>query len=286
LLVTAGWHIASPPIFVHSFATAKLGLLMAVPNLTALRLGVYLTKAEFAKKHAATLGGLFWTIFTPTATILTIWIALDYGLGMRAISGADYGQRLVVGLAAWLFLSEAVLGGSQTIVGNPHFVKKVKFPVILLPAVSVASALIIHIVILILLVCLLLFQGVVPGWQIATLPLWVAAAAIAAASLAIITSALSVLIPDVSALLPSVVGLFFWLTPVVWPLETVVASYRWIFFLNPATIIVEGYRYAILGKPFQLEWLGLLLAMAFVTAVLLIAVLFFRRVQPLFADVI
>jgi ABC-type polysaccharide/polyol phosphate export permease len=243
---------------------------MSASSPSLLRLGFHLTKAEFAKKHAATLGGLFWTFFTPAATVFTIWVALDYGLGMRSISGPGYGQSLVVGLTAWLFVSEAVLGGSQAIVSNPHFVKKVKFPIEILPSVSVISALV--------------SQGVFSGWPLATLPLWVLLALITVLALARLTSALTVIVPDVGALLPSIIAILFWLTPIVWPLATVSEQYRWLFMANPATAIIEGYRYALLGKPFELGVAEMASAAAVVTFIVLSSFVFFRRVRPLFAD--
>jgi lipopolysaccharide transport system permease protein len=257
---------------------------MSAPSPSLIRLGYHLTKAEFAKKHAATLGGLFWTFFTPVATIFTIWIALDFGLGMRSISGPGYGQSLVVGLTAWLFISEAVLGGSQAIVSNPHFVKKVKFPVELLPSVSVMSALVVHLVLLTLVSTLMLAQGTFSGWPLATLPFWVLLALITALALARLASALIVVVPDVGALLPSVIAILFWLTPIVWPISTVSEQYRWLLMANPATAIVEGYRYALLGKPFELEATGMAGAAAVVALITLAAFAFFRRVRPLFAD--
>jgi lipopolysaccharide transport system permease protein len=256
-------------------------------NLSApplLRLGFHLTKAEFAKKHAATIGGLFWTFFTPVATILTIWVALDFGLGMRSIAGPGYGQSLVVGLTAWLFVSEAVLTGSQAIIANPHFVKKVKFPVELLPSVAVMSAMVIHLVLLALVLTLLVSQGVFSGWPLATLPLWVLLALITALALARLTAALTVIIPDVGALLPSIIAILFWLTPIVWPLSTVNGHYRWLFMANPAAIVVEGYRFALLGKPIDLEPAGMAGAGMVVALIVIAAVVFFRRVRPLFAD--
>jgi lipopolysaccharide transport system permease protein len=251
---------------------------------STLRLGYHLTKAEFAKKRAATIGGLFWTFFTPVATILTIWIALDFGLGMRVISGPGYGQALIVGLTAWQFLSEAILTGSQAITSNPHFVKKVRFPLGLLPSVSVLSALIIHLVLIALLLVLLVSQGVFSGWPLATLPLWIALAVITAFAFALLTSALTVMIPDVGALLPSIIGIMFWLTPIVWRLDTVSEKYRWLFMANPAAIVVEGYRYALLGKPLDISPSGMAGAGVFMTIIILAALAFFRRVRPLFAD--
>jgi ABC-type polysaccharide/polyol phosphate export permease len=249
-----------------------------------LRLGYHLTKAEFAKKRAATLGGLFWTFFTPVATIATIWIALDFGLGMRAISGPGYGQALIVGLTAWQFISEAILTGSQAIVSNAHFVKKVRFPLGLLPSVSVLSSLIIHLVLVGLLLILFAVQGVFSGWPLATLPLWILLAVATAFAFALLTSALTVIIPDVGALLPSIIAIVFWLTPIVWRLDTVSEEYRWLFMANPAAIVVEGYRYALMGKPLDLGWSGIAGAALFMAILILSAIAFFRRVRPLFAD--
>lgn len=251
-----------------------------------LRLGFHLTRAELAKRNASSIGGLFWTFFTPTATIVTIWLALDYGLGMRATSGPGYGQALISGLAAWLFFSDAVNGGSQAIVGNPHFVKKVKFPVALLPAATVMAALVTHIVVLGLVVLLLAIQGTLPGMALLSLPAWVLLAFVIALSCALLASALTVVIPDVGAVLPSMIGLMFWLTPIVWPLEMVPEHARWIAMLNPMTLVVEGYRFALLGRSLPFDSLALA-AIAFGILLLsAVAIALFARLRLIFADVL
>ena len=273
-------------MLVHRYARIRGVIAMKTDTASNFRLGWHLAKAELANRNAASFGGVFWTFFTPVATILTIWIALDYGLGMRASAGPGYGQALVAAMVVWLFLSEAIVNGSLAIRSNPHFVKKIKFPVGLLPASSVLAALVTHLVILTAVIGLLISQGVSPGWPMLTLPLWIALAAAIALSLALLTSALTVVIPDAAAILPSVIGLLFWLTPIVWPMSIVPEPYRWVVLLNPMAIVVEGYRYALTGKPIELGVLtyGAAAAITVLTAVLAIA--FFRRVRPLFADML
>lgn len=259
---------------------------MNATTASLFRLGYHLSRAELAKRNATSFAGIFWTFITPVLTILTIWVALDQGLGMRASAGAGYGQALVAGLCAWLFVSDSILTGAHSIAGNPHFVKKVRFPVGLLPASCVFAALAIHLVILLVVIAILAFQGVTPGWQLMTLPVWIALAVLVSLAFAMLTAALTVVIPDIGAILPSIIGLLFWLTPIVWPLSMVPEQNRWIALINPFAIVVEGYRFALIGAPMQMDAAMLGLSALFAALALFLAMAFFKRVRPLFADML
>jgi lipopolysaccharide transport system permease protein len=91
-------------------------------------------------------------------------------------------------------------------------------------------------------------------------------------------------VPDVGAMLPGVINLWFWMTPVVWPLSNIPEEWRWAAFLNPMTIIVEGYRYALTGAPILIGRFGLVLLSSAVLFVWAVSLLAFRRMRSAFAD--
>ncbi len=250
----------------------------------ALRLTWDLTKAELTRRHAASIGGFFWSFFTPVATVVTIWIAFDYGLGLKALRGAEYGQGLIVGIAVWLFVADAVNNATSSIVANPHFVKKVRFPVALLPISSVLSALVIHVFIVLAAVLFLGLQGVRPTVALLTLPFWMALTLLLCLGTALIAAAANVVLRDVGAMLPALVGLWFWLTPIVWPLDMIPPDWRWVALFNPVTVVVEGYRYAMLGIPLPIEPGAVALVVLAILSATGAAAAFFARLRPVFAD--
>ncbi|MGL5361743.1 MAG: ABC transporter permease, partial [Bosea sp. (in: a-proteobacteria)] len=169
-----------------------------------LDLCAYLTRMEFERRFAGTMGGKLWVFLSPLMTIVVIWLALDYGLGMRASLGPAYGMSLVVGLCAWLFVSDAINSSTGSITGSPHLVKKVVFPVILLPVSNVLAAFIVHLLLLAVVFGLLTFQIGNISWNLLALPFWSGCLLLFAAMMAILAAGLNVLFRDVGAVAPNI----------------------------------------------------------------------------------
>ncbi len=222
----------------------------------------------------------------PLLSIATIWVAIDYGLGLRASQGTAFGLRLISALSVWFFFLEAILNATHSIVGNTHLVKKVRFPVDLLPISSAMVAFAVHIVVIGIVMIIVLSQLGQVSFAILTLPVWLALNFLIAVGFCFILASLNVFFPNVGVMLPALAGLWFWLTPIVWPLTRIPEDWRWIAMLNPITVVVEGYWYALSGAPLlygvaitaviAVVWVAMVVAMAFV----------FFRLRPHFADVL
>jgi ABC-type polysaccharide/polyol phosphate export permease len=216
--------------------------------------------------------------------LLTTWIALDFGLGLRRLIGPGYGLALICGFAAWLLVSDGVSGSLGSIVGQPHLVKKVAFPVALLPLSTVLSGLAGHAVVLAAVILIVTLSGTPPSATLLTLPFWIVAALLLAGAVGLFVSSLNVVVRDAGAVVPPIIGLWFWLTPIVWPLTATEGIGRALALANPMTFLVEGYRYALLGTPFPGG--GPAIAGGALVILLLMGVSFlaFRRLRPVFAD--
>ncbi|MGL5361611.1 MAG: ABC transporter permease, partial [Bosea sp. (in: a-proteobacteria)] len=124
------------------------------------------------------------------------------------------------------------------------------------------------------------------SWNLLALPFWSGCLLLFAAMMAILAAGLNVLFRDVGAVAPNILSLFFWLTPIVWPVSQLPESWRFLLFFNPPAIIIEGYRSAILGTapPLTLPW-TVFFALLLVAGASL-AFLAFRRIRSSFADVL
>jgi lipopolysaccharide transport system permease protein len=249
-----------------------------------LSLFAYLVRAELRRRHAGSVGGVVWTLVAPTTLIGVMWLALDFGLGLRSLVGPGYGIALVVGMTAWLAFSDSVLDATGVVVRNPHLVKKVLFPVELLPVASVASSFAIHLALAALVLILLLALGHFAVGLVWTLPIWIALSALLAAGMAFLVAGLNVFLRDVQAIAPFAVTVWFWLTPIVWPISAIPPDKLWLAGLNPMAIVVEGYRGALTGTSLPFDMGAVFLAFATAGAAFLIGAWLFRRLRPDFAD--
>jgi ABC-type polysaccharide/polyol phosphate export permease len=250
------------------------------------RLCLYLTRMEFEKRFAGTAGGKIWMFVGPLATVATIWIALDFGLGLRATSGPQYGVSLAVGLTVWLFFSEAITSSIGSIVGSPHLVKKVVFPVALLPLTNVMAAFAVHLLLVACLLVAILLQGHGISWTILSLPFWALCLLLLSAGLATLAAALNVLFRDLGALLPNAISLLFWLSPIVWPVANIPEAWRGLVYINPAAVVIQGYRYALLGDAHSLGFFGPALFWVLLIVLLAAVAALYSKVRPLFANVL
>ena len=176
---------------------------------------------------------------------------LDATLNLRRTVGAGYGDALVIGLAVWLFVSEAVSASLTSITSHPQLVKKTVFPAVILPISTVLASAVIHLFVLAALVAALLISGAAPGVAILSLPIWFVIAVVFAISLGVIVAALNAVLPDAGPIVTGLLSLWFWLTPIVWPLGYAAEGWRVLALANPLTPIIEGYRHALLGAPLR-----------------------------------
>jgi ABC-type polysaccharide/polyol phosphate export permease len=251
----------------------------------ALVLAREVTRMEFQRRFAGSRGGALWVFLTPAATILAIWFAIGVGLGMHRTGGVEFGVALIVGLAAWFFFADGVTSSVGAITSQPHLVKKVAFPVVLLPLAQVAVASCVHGAILVLVTGVLFLLGWRPGAGLFALPFWFACMALLTAAVAMFAAGVNVIARDASAVVPGLVGFLFWLTPVVWPLSLVPEDWRALALVNPLAVVVEGYRAAYLDGVTLAAAPGAIAFAALVAALAFASYMAFRRLRRGFADV-
>jgi lipopolysaccharide transport system permease protein len=249
-----------------------------------LRLVLFLARTELSRRYAGTVGGVAWTVIGPLTVIGVIWFALDVGLGLRAASGPDFGYRLVVALVAWQYFSDTVNDATGSILRNPHLVKKVVFPVQLLPLASSVSSLYVHLALLGALILALTILREGPTVDILQLPLWIALSMLISATIGTLTASLNTVYRDTGPLVPFLINLLFWLSPIIWPLEKLPDEWKAIAIWNPMTVVIEGYRAALLGVPSVIDpWHSVIVVLMMALAALGSAAVF-KLLRPTFAD--
>lgn len=227
--------------------------------------------------------GLAWVVMQPLLTTLIFTVFL--GMLARVPSGdVPYLLFVYVGLLPWTFFSSAVTNSSVSLVSSAHLITKVYFPRAVIPASAVGGRLVDLAVSAVILVGLMVYYRVAPTAALLTLPLLLALTALLALACGMVSSALNVKYRDVGVAMPVLVQLWMYVSPVLYPSGLVPERWRWAYDLNPLVGIVEGFRAAVLGIPFN--WYALSISAACTAALLVCASYLFRRVEREFADVI
>jgi len=243
----------------------------------------FLTWRDIKVRYKQTALGAAWAILQPLFLMLIFTLFFGRVAGL-APGGGPYPLFAFTGLVPWTFFANAVSSSGNSLVGNANLITKVYFPRLLVPMAAVAAGLVDFALSFVLLVALMFYYGVRPTWQLALLPALVVLTTLCATGVGLLLSALNVKYRDIRFALPFMIQLWLFVSSVIVPSSVLPERWRWLLALNPMSGIIEGYRAALLGQPF--DWTALATAAVLTFVVLACAVVAFRRMEKQFADII
>jgi lipopolysaccharide transport system permease protein len=245
----------------------------------------FLTWRDIKVRYKQTAMGASWAVVQPLVMMLVF--AFFFGLLGVPTDGMPYALFFYCGLLPWTFFSGAVSYSSVSLVANSNLITKVYFPRILIPAANIGAGLVDLSIASVLLVGLMIFYDFAPGWGLLMLPALVLLTVLLALGLGTWLAALTVKYRDVRHVLPFVLQVWFFLTPVIYPVSVVRERWprwSWLLYANPMTGVVEGVRAAVSGRAF--DWGALSFSAAVTLAALAVSFYAFNRLEKSFADVI
>jgi len=243
----------------------------------------FLTWRDVKVRYKQTLLGAAWAILQPLfmMTIFTLFFGRLGGVGSN---GIPYPLFALAGLVPWTFFANAVTNSGNSLVGSANLVTKIYFPRLLVPAASVAAGLVDLIIAFFPLMGAMLYYRIALSLNILMLPVIVMLTTLFALAVGTWMSALNVKYRDVRFALPFVIQAWLFVSSVIVPSKAVPEKWRWILSLNPMSAIIESYRSALLGLPFN--WHALSIATAITLFALFYSAYKFHRVEKTFADII
>jgi lipopolysaccharide transport system permease protein len=236
-------------------------------------------------RYKQTAIGAAWVILQPLLTAAIFTIVFGKFAGLQA-GGVPYSLLTYTALLPWLLFANGLTSSTKSIVENQALVTKVYMPRIFIPIAPVLAGLVDFVIGSVILVGLLAWYQIVPGWEVVTVPFFMLFAVLTSIAVTLWLSALNVKYRDVQYTVPFIVQVWFFLTPVAYSALIIPAQYRMWIGLNPMAGVVQGFRWAILGQ--QAGQVGHIMLLSFgVVLVLLVGgVEYFRRVERGFADVV
>jgi lipopolysaccharide transport system permease protein len=239
---------------------------------------------EVRVRYKQSLLGIAWAILQPLA--LTVIFTLIFSRLARVdTQGVPYPIFAYTALVPWTFFSTSLSFGTISLVTNMNLVTKIYFPREVLPLASIGAALVDFLAAAVVFLGMLLFFDV----QLDLHALWVIPLLVIQIILTIgvtlLGSATIVFFRDMRFVVPLITQVWMYATPIIYPTELIPEPLRLYYFLNPMVGIIDGYRRALLmGQGPQTT---ALLCSAVISCILLVlGYAFFKRVEPLFADVI
>ncbi len=239
-----------------------------------------LTMRDIKVRYKQTLLGAAWAIIQPLFAMLIFTIFFGK-LAQMPSDGIPYPLFAYAGLLPWTFFSNAVTNSGNSLVGNSNLITKIYFPRMIIPMASVASGLLDFFIAFCLLVVLMFYYGVGLSINILMLPLLLLLTSLLSIGIGMWMSALNVKYRDIRYALPFLVQLGMFASGIITPIPE---NWRWLTLINPAAGLIDAFRAASFGKPF--DWFSLSAAAVWTLAILFYAAYTFRRMEKSFADVI
>lgn len=235
-------------------------------------------------RYKQTVLGVAWALLQPVLTMMVFWVIFSRFARVPS-DGMPYPLFAFLGLLPWTYFSQAVARSGTGLVGNSNLIGKVYFPRLVIPLAAVITPAVDLLLSFVVLIPLMLWYGVVPSLTILTLPVFFLGAFATALGVGTWLSALNVKYRDVGHVIPFVVQIWMYAAPVIYPLSLVPERWQALYSLNPMVGVIVGFRWAIAGgEPPNLA-AGLVSAVA-VLALLVSGLVYFRRTEREFADVI
>jgi lipopolysaccharide transport system permease protein len=247
-------------------------------------LAVFLRR-DIKVRYKQTLLGMGWAVLQPLLSVGVF--TLVFSRVARVTTGdVPYPVFLLCGLAPWQVFARGIARSSNSLVENQYLVTSAYIPRLILPLAAALSAFAdFGIELLLLLALMVVYHVSLASIAVLAIVPFLLLALAAALGLGLFVSALNVRYRDVGYMVPFFLQLSFFVTPVAYPSNLVPSHFRWLCGLNPMANVVEGFRWALLhgAKP---AMPGLIYSVLGTVGFLLLALLYFRRIERSFADVV
>lgn len=235
-------------------------------------------------RYKQTVIGVLWAIFQPFMTMIVF--SVFFGILLKVPSdGVPYPIFVYTGLLFWQFFSGALTETSGTLISNQSIITKIYFPRLILPLSAVVTRFTDFIIAALILIGLMFYYGYVPHLKgIMILPLLLFIAFMASVGGGLFLAAINVKYRDVRFILPFFIQILLFLTPVIYP-ASIAGKYSWLLAFNPMMGVIQTARAALLGTA-PLNWILIGVSFAACAVIFIIGVIYFKKVERYFADII
>lgn len=242
------------------------------------------TWREIRVRYKQSILGIAWAVLQPMSLMLVFSIVFSQIIQIPT-NGIPYPLFSYTAVLPWSFFSTSIAAGIPSLVNNKTLVTKVRMPREIIPVGVILSGLFDFIIAAVIFVGMFFYYRVPVRWPM----LWVipllAIQFVLTLAIVFIGSALNILYRDIRFIIPLVTQLWMYATPIIYPPEMIPMRFKIIYYLNPMAPIIDGYRKAILsGFPPDMAGVGASLIIS--VTIFILSLFIFKRLEPLFADII
>lgn len=241
-----------------------------------------LIQREVKARYKQSIIGYLWVILNPLALMMVYTFV--FSIVFRFPTEIPYPLFLFAALLPWTLLQSTIITATNSLVTNDILLKKVSFPREIIPYSVIFAKLIDFIFSSIIFIGLMMYYEVsFSSTTMIFFPIFFIQM-ILMTGISLMLSTLNLFYRDIQYLANLTLLIWMYITPIVYPLSMVPSKYTWIYKMNPMVGIIEGYRSALFGFPFEttiIYWSGFISFL-----VLIIGLIIFKRSEKVFADIV
>lgn len=244
----------------------------------------FLVWRDVLTRYKQTAIGASWVILQPLITMV-IFTVIFGNLARFPSDGLPYPVFAFTALLPWTYFSQALARTSGSVVGSSNLVTKVYFPRLLIPLAAAVAPVVDLVFSFVVLLVLMTWYSITPTWGMLALPLFIILAIMTSLAVGLWFAALNVRYRDVGSIMPFIIQIWMYASPIAYPVSMVPQKWQLAYSLNPMVGVIEGFRWALLGKAFPDITVMAVSSLA-VVLMLFGGIVYFKKSEQTFADLI
>jgi lipopolysaccharide transport system permease protein len=244
----------------------------------------YLVWRDIKVRYKQAAFGAGWAIIQPLFAV-AIFTVIFGRFAKIPSDGIAYPVFAYAALLPWTYFAESLRRSGTGLVTEAGLISKIYFPRLIIPLAGVITPLVDFTISFVVLLLLMAFYGMVPTWNIVFLPVLIFIALALALAVGLLLGPVNVRFRDVMHTLPFITQIWMYSSPIIYPLSLVPEQWRTLYSLNPMVGVIEGFRWALLGKQ-NPDFLAMGMSLFIIMLALIAGLVFFKKNEPSFVDVI
>ncbi len=245
----------------------------------------FLAWRDVLVRYKQTSLGIAWALIRPLLTMVVFTVVFSK-LANLPSGNIPYPLLVLAAMLPWQFFASAVAESGNSLIGNANMISKVYFPRLVIPTSAVIVSFVDFLISATIIFLMMIWYGFTPDWRlIALLPLMILVFATALGT-GLWIAALTVKYRDFRYITPFIVQLGLYVSPIGFSSSIVPEKWRILYSLNPIVGIVDGFRWALLAGREPVYWPALLISIVLTLVLLVSGIIYFRKTERNFADLI
>ena len=242
----------------------------------------YLVLRDVKVRYKQTVLGVAWAVLQPLFTMAIFTVIFGRLAGIPS-DGLPYAVFVFAGLLPWTYFSNAVNSASGSLLNQQALLTKIYLPRLFLPGTAIGGGLIDLGISFLVFLAIMGWYRVMPSWGFLAVPFLVLLTTAAALGVGLVLAAVTVTYRDFRYVVPFMIQSWMYVSPVIYPVSVVPPQWQWALAINPMVGVIDGFRSALLGLPWNLTTLTVSTLSAFL--MLTYGLFYFRKTERRFADI-